>query len=255
MDSSPSSVAVGGGFQNDNVELLDTPILSSNPDNGFKRLKTIPVFSVHLLISTTISLTGIILAFVWPPEKRCEAYFIMLYLRATFWVITLIFDHIVKRHHENLRLNGYHDFYRATNMHKGVPLYIVSLWNSALLAVQALMHYYYGDDFGKHCLADYFSPIFYINAFNIVETIILSLVHGSYIAKVHKFNRSAKLPDALRGMDNASGSLGLMQPGGGTAELLEKQADLIAYLRDHTQKLNEKLHQMQLNARTINLTH
>jgi hypothetical protein len=46
--------------------------------------------SLHLLISTTISVTGIVLAATWPEAKRCEAYFIMLYARAGFWVVTWV---------------------------------------------------------------------------------------------------------------------------------------------------------------------
>ncbi|XP_054084507.1 transmembrane protein 192 isoform X1 [Zeugodacus cucurbitae] len=252
----PSNDAAGvsaGSFGSDTEELLD-PVLSSNTDGTFKSLKTIPAFSIHLLISTVISFIGIVLAFAWPEDKRCEAYFIMLYLRATFWVITFLFDHLIKKHHDDLRMNGYHEFHRATAVQKSIPLNVVSLWNSMLLAVQAGIHHYYGVNFWQHCAEGFLSPVTYIAAFNTLETLVLSATHGCYITKVRKFNKSAPPPDALRGGNNASGSLGLMQPGGNTSELLEKQADLIAYLKDHNQKLNQKLHQMQLNARTVNLT-
>ncbi|CAD6995941.1 transmembrane protein 192 [Ceratitis capitata] len=242
-----------GNFGNDAEELLD-PVLSSNDDGSFKSLKTIPAFSIHLLISTVISFIGIVLAFAWPEDKRCEAYFIMLYLRATFWLITYLFDHLIKKHHDDLRMNGYHEFHRATAVQKSIPLNVVSLWNSMLLAVQAGIHHYYGVNFWEHCAEGFLSPVSYIAGFNALETLVLGATNGSYISKVHKFNKSAPPPDALKGSNNASGSLGLMQPGGNTAELLEKQADLIAYLKDHNQKLNQKLHQMQLNARTVNLT-
>lgn len=46
--------------------------------------------SFHLVISSCISLTGIILAATWADNQRCEAYFIMLYLRAAFWLITYV---------------------------------------------------------------------------------------------------------------------------------------------------------------------
>lgn len=46
--------------------------------------------SFHLLLSAIISLVGIIMAIEWQEEKRCEAYFIMLYLRAFFWLITFV---------------------------------------------------------------------------------------------------------------------------------------------------------------------
>ncbi|ALC45725.1 CG7523 [Drosophila busckii] len=246
-----AAIQTGGppGPSQDTDELLD-PVLFSN-DNGAFKLKTVPAFSIHLLISTVISIVGIALAAQWPEERRCEAYFIMLYLRATFWGITFLFDHFIKRQHDNLRMNGYHDFHRDTNMQKGVPLQIVSMWNSMLLAVQALIHHYYKDEFWMHCAAGWLSPITYVTMFNVAENVVLAATHGCYINKVRKFNKAQPAPDVLRGADRAGGSLGLMQPGGDTAELLEKQADLIAYLRDHTHMLNQKLHQMQTSVRPV----
>lgn len=177
----------------------------------------------------------------------------MLYLRAAFWIVTYLFDHLVRKHHEKLRLDGYHDFHRTVESHKGIPLQIVSLWNTFLLAIQALIQHYYGDAFGEKCLVvGLLSPIVYISAFSGLETIVLAIVNGSYIAKVVRFNRTASPPDALQ--DNrgfSGGSLGLTQRGLSTAELLEKQADLIKYLKDHNLKLNQKIMQMNAQVRTI----
>lgn len=141
------------------------------------------VYSIHLLISTLISCVGILLASCWPNDKRCTAYFIMLYLRGAFWFVTFIIDHLAKHRHEQLRLNGYHDFHKATNVHKGIPFYVVSLWNSAILTIQALMQQYYGANFGEACIESFFSPVIYITMFNIVENIVLAGVNGSYICK------------------------------------------------------------------------
>lgn len=98
-----------------------------------------------------------------------------------YCILFQIFDHIVKVHHDKLKLNGYHEFHRATSVHKGIPLYIVSLWNTALLALQSLIHHYYGDDFGMKCIQSYLSPIVYVTLFSTVETVILFAVNGSYI--------------------------------------------------------------------------
>ncbi|XP_030373775.1 transmembrane protein 192 [Scaptodrosophila lebanonensis] len=240
-------------MQNQDTAPLMDPVLFSDDGGTFKPLKTVPAFSIHLLISTIISIVGICLAATWEPEKRCDAYFVMLYLRATFWVITYLFDHYVKREHDALRLNGYHDFHRDTAMQKGIPLHVVSLWNSMLLAVQALIHHYYGENFFVHCAAGWLSPVAYVTLFNVAENVVLAAIHGCYISKVRKFNKAAPPPDVLRGADSASGSLGLMQPEGNTAELLEKQADLIAYLRDHSNKLNQKLHQLQTSVHPVRI--
>lgn len=178
--------------------------------------------------------------------------------------------------HEKLRLDGYHEFYRATAQHRKAPLQIVSLWNTFLLAVQALLQHYYGDSFLEKCLlVGFLSPIVYITMFSSLETAVLSLVHGFYIgnfslfcyycglyltndflhfltAKVVRFNKAAAAPDALQGSrGHSGGSLGLTQRGLSTAELLEKQADLINYLKDHNLKLNQKIMQMNAQVRTV----
>ena len=60
-------------------------------------------------------------------------------------------------------------------------------------------------------------------------------------------------PDALQGINSVTGSLGLVQRGADVTELLEKQADLIQYLQDHNQKLNQKLMMMSNQLRTVTL--
>lgn len=162
----------------------------------------------------------------------------------TRFPISQIFDYIVKYHHEQLRLNGYHDFHRASQSHKSIPLTIVSLWNTTILAVAAGTQHYYGEGFFDKCAETYFSPIVYVTAFTIVENLIFFVVHGTYISRVMKFNRAQMPPDALQGINTVTGSVGLMQRGADMTELLEKQADLIVYLRDHNAKLNQKLMQM-----------
>lgn len=158
----------------------------------------------------------------------------MIYLRVAFWVITFIFDHLVKYSHEKLRINGYHDFHRATNVHKSIPFHIVTLWNMTILSVSALMQHYYGDyneyiyylqiliilkhyknpfvgnDFGEHCVEKWLSPIIYITGFSLLEWIVLTFVNGYYIVRVYRFNRAKNMPDAMRG-SHSVGSVGLSQ--------------------------------------------
>jgi len=239
---------VGRFFDTTNMddEFLE-PILAED-EQHFKPLNTVFHFSFHLLISSVISLTGIVLASCSTDDKRCEAYFIMLYLRVAFWIITLIFDHLVKHHHEKLRLKGYHDFYRSTSMHKGIPFYMVSLWNTTIMGIQTLMQHYYGPNFGLHCVQVMFSPIVYISLFSSVETIFFMAIHGSYIKKVVHFNRLQPSPDAMTCGNHTigAGSVGLTQRGADVAELLEKQADYISYLKDHQVELNKRV--VALNA-------
>ncbi|XP_037806405.1 transmembrane protein 192 [Lucilia sericata] len=222
------------------------PILSSGGNGNFKKLNTIAAYSIHLVVSVIISFVGILLSALWSEEKRGEAYFIMTCLRVAFWLLTFLFDHMIRGRHNELRMNGYHDFHRSIVRLNGVSLNIVSAWNTILLMVQALLHHFYGTQEWD----SWFTPVTCIAMFQISETLVLVTTHSTYIVKVYKFNKNSSCPDALAGTNMVAGSLGLMQPGGNVAELLEKQADLISYLKDHNQKLNQKLHHMQLTART-----
>lgn len=79
-------------------------------------------------------------------------------------------------------------------------------------------------------------------------------VNGSYISKVVKFNTEQPSPDALRsGSNSMMGSVGISIANRSTTELLEKQADLISYLKDHNQRLNQKLMQINTQLRTVTL--
>lgn len=111
-----------------------------------------------------------------------------------------LYDHIIKYHHEKLRMSGYHEFYRATLIHKGIPLHIVSLWNCVILGIQTIMQHQYGADFFDHCTKSLFSPTAYIVIFCAVETALLVGVHGTYIQRVIRFNRATLPPDVFRGL-------------------------------------------------------
>lgn len=73
-------------------------------------------------------------------------------------------------------------------------------------------------------------------------------IHGTYIMSVWHFNRVTCLPDALRDIEQPFiGSLGITVENGKVADLLEKQADLIYYLKEQNVNLNRKL--LELNQR------
>lgn len=191
------------------------------------------VCSAHVAISVTISGIGAFLAFLWKSDTECEEYFIILYIRCVYWILTFVswsfdrssvaldamtmsfipfivfqlYDNLIKYHHENLRMSGYHEFYRATLIHKGIPLHTVSLWNTIILLIQTIMQHEYGPDFLNHCTKSFFSPTAYVVIFCSLETVILILVHGTYIRRVMRFNEAALPPDVFRGLSTSVNSV------------------------------------------------
>lgn len=115
-------------------------------------------------------------------------------------------------------MSGYHEFYRATLIHKGIPLHIVSLWNCVILGIQTIMQHQYGADFFDHCTKSLFSPTAYIVIFCAFETALLVGVHGTYVQRVVRFNRATMPPDVFRGLSPSLSSVSshVGQIGGGS---------------------------------------
>lgn len=239
---------------NDRQYLLSNSVnslSSSDADHAkpiyYHHLKTIHLALLHLFASLAIFITAAILEIKWMTDYSCRTYFVILYIRCAYWLFTFVLDSVIGRRHQEVRQYGYHTFYNTTILgYKNAPLNIVSLWNTTILLIQTLMQHSYGMEFPLHCQKSVTSPITYICMFCGLETILLTFVHGSYIMRVWRFNRSRYLPDALRDSEQPFiGSLGITVQNSKVAELLEKQADLIHYLRELNFNLNKKL--MQLN--------
>lgn len=65
------------------------PILDSY--GVFKPLKTIPIFSLHLLFTVALDIVAIVYAIIHPDEKsKCREYFIIIYLHIGLWFFTLV---------------------------------------------------------------------------------------------------------------------------------------------------------------------
>ncbi|XP_026474032.1 transmembrane protein 192 [Ctenocephalides felis] len=240
----------------DDETILTAPVLMSDQGKEFSKIKTIPLFGSQIIVSTLISITSIVFACHWSQETNCEGYYIVQYLHVAFWLFSFVIDHIAHYHHNNIRLKGYHQFYKETSILHRLSLYVVSLWNAVLLAMQTLMQHFYEDDFTKHCGASILSPVGYVTLFVIVETAVLIGVNGVYIYKAFDFNMKHLPPDVLKSEwirqmatmseGQRSDAVGFTQQGRNIAELLEKQADIISYLQEHNTKLSRKL--MLMNA-------
>lgn len=238
-------------YGSDRAALMPEAVLAPSGAKESKRdysvsLDTIPLAGVHLLLSLSIFGAGALLELKWTKDIDCNVYFILLYVRCAFWLITYVIDSLITRRHNNIRRSGYHDFYRQKIIYyKNAPLSIVTLWNMILFVVQTVMQQNYGADFPQHCQKALQSPITYVCIFCGVESILLMFVHGTYIMSVWKFNSVNHLPDELRDVEQPFvGSLGITIEKGKVADLLEKQADLIYYLKEQNTNLNRKVLQL-----------
>ncbi|CAG9858118.1 unnamed protein product [Phyllotreta striolata] len=242
----------GATFFSESVNMDDRqhlqPILDSY--GVFKPLKTIPHFTVHLVFTLIVEIIAIVYAINHPDQThKCREYFLIIYLHIGLWFLTLALDQIVKCHHHSLRLNGYLEFYRKTKLHASLPFYAVSLFTVALMFVQTLMQHFYPDDFGQKCLdGGTLSPISYVCSIISLEFCAIVGINVNYIMQVWKFNKQKPLPDVQKEEWTNTTSpealtqseVGYRQLGDKVYDLLEKQADLITFLKEHNARLGEK---------------
>ncbi|RZC04995.1 transmembrane protein 192 [Asbolus verrucosus] len=237
------------------------PILESY--GTFRPLNTAPIFSIHLISTLVLEIAAIVFAVQHPDEKnKCREYFIIIYAHAGLWFLTLILDQVARKKHYNLRILGYLEFYQKTQVHYRLPLYIVSLWNAIMMLIQALMQQYYPDNFAEKCIkGGTMSPIGYLCAFITFEFCLIAGININYIVKVWRFNKQKAPPDVQKEEWNACISpeateIGSPMTGEKLYDFLQKQADLIRFLREHNAKLGEKLMvlsaQMQARGRPEN---
>lgn len=240
------SISAGG---DDDLQLLQ-PVLGTDVAQKFKPLTTVAVITLELFLSVAMLVAAVVLGVVWPQDMdRCAPYFVTLYIHAAFWCVSLIVDNHVKQKHHQIRVNGYLEFYQQIHGHGQIPFYIVCLWNAVLLVLNTVFHHLY-NDFRQQCSVSGFSkPVNYLSIFIAVETAVLACVIITYVCKVIQFNRSTPPPDVQREewmtsfiQDSYSGGeVGYRDSGDHISDLLEKQADLIRYLKDRNARLSHKI--------------
>ncbi|XP_070165920.1 transmembrane protein 192 [Polyergus mexicanus] len=228
------------------------PILSSQEEETFQQLNTVPIVSVPLLLGVLLEIAGIVFVSVWPEEQnKCDTYFIYLYLHCAYWLIVMVTDHVVKARHHKLRIDGYLDFYQITYRLVRTPLFITSLWNTCYLLLAVILHHTHKTDYERYCRAsEWFTPLNYIFLLTNLEIVIIVPAYINYIKRVMRFNQLHPLPDVTRDewlspftQDSYAGmgEVGYHQREMNLEELLEKQADFIRYLRDHNVKLSHRI--------------
>lgn len=96
----------------------------------------VAIFSLHWFVSGAIFLTGLILTLAPPSQDHaCHLYFIIVYLRAAYWIATYIQHERIKPACQKL-INQNYNLYLDMSCYRKAPLQIVSIWNIVLLAVQ-----------------------------------------------------------------------------------------------------------------------
>ena len=165
----------------------------------------------------------------------------------------MVIDRILRRQHYISRTNGYLDFYRKTRNIRRMPLMVYSGGMSMLTILLVLLYDYCSPDgstsSSSQCPGDLpLTKANYLQFLVSLETIIVLPILIIYLVWTVQFNRKQASPDVHQDdMLNVfmhshehNADVGFRDEDF-LDDVLEKQADLIRYLKQHNSHLGRKL--------------
>lgn len=158
----------------------------------------------------------------------------IVYGKVFLWAVVLLFTVCVKYHHRQARSRGYLQFYRQTHEVIHLPLVLHSAGNTLLLWLVAAK---LPEDLRTYLVLTVLG----------VELLVSLPCLTYYTVKVVQFNRERAPPDVSQeehlhnfSVTSVPTETGFRE-GSNLAEVVDKQADLIEYLKQHNTLLSRRL--------------
>ncbi|XP_048254128.1 transmembrane protein 192-like [Haliotis rufescens] len=230
----------------DTEELLrDHVALTGDGDLVFRRINTAWAIVCQILLSIAL-LTGSFIIPVFCLQSACGAddIALVIYIHGCFWFIFLAFDRYYRQQHYVNRLNGYLEFYRRTKNIRRMPFLITSGGNALLLIVTRILDEYCH----KPDKCSFLKKENYIQIVIAMETAVMLLFLVMYLARTFQFNRRQAHPDVNQDemlssfiqSQSQSSDIGFRDENY-VDQVLEKQADMIRYLKQHNSQLGKRI--------------
>ncbi|CAL8331286.1 unnamed protein product [Lota lota] len=246
----PVSSSVGLDPSTEDDPLVDGPLISPDSFHSAirKEFRTIPttysavlLALVHVAYVVLSLCVAVLCVLKFGREQECASVLTnvkgesaIVFGKVCMWVLVLLFAVCVHRHHYHARSRGYLRFYRNTRGLKHLPLAVHSTGNVLLLLVQS---------------SGLTEPV---SVYMVIVILGIELVVALpclliYTVRVARFNRERAVPDVSQEehchtyRDTHLTTETGFREGCGLEEVVEKQADLIEYLKQHNTLLSKRL--------------
>ena len=224
-------------------------LISSEQGPKFKKLPTLGAAITQIVLC----IGQIVLVFTLPSlydrhsnvAHTFGSFSILIYSHGAHWAAFLIIDQFLHYHHHKSRLQGYLEFYARTKNIRRAPFYILSVGNAVLMTVVMILH--------DLCDRNYtcthtFTKVDYLRGLITLESLVVICLVVSYIFILSDHHKKQLPPDVMREdftssiMQNTSQEdvIGCLEPDQ-VMEVLERQAEMIRYLHEHTENLGRKI--------------
>ncbi|KAM4603726.1 transmembrane protein 192 [Polymixia lowei] len=230
--------------------LVDGPLISADALHSVIRreFQTIPtpcpavllsfLHVVYMVVSVYLAVACVL---GFGPGEVCESLSgnigwdsVIVFGKVCMWVLVLLFGECVQHHHSRARSRGYLRFYRHTQKLKQLPFIIHSTGNVLVLVVVSA-------GLSKNVLIYMLLSVLGLELFVALPCLLI------YTARVMRFNRERAVPDVSQEEHSHMHSNTRLptetgfREGSSLDEVVEKQADLIEYLKQHNILLSKRL--------------
>ncbi|XP_020038540.2 transmembrane protein 192 [Castor canadensis] len=231
------------------ARLLPQPSLQTHFRPRFHPLPTVIManilFFIQVVFVTLAFLTGVLCTLDNPNDDKCPGNYtnplkvqtVIILGKVVLWILHLLLERYIQHHHSKARNRGYHRIYRSTRHLKSLTVMIHSTGNAILLLVLCI----------QHSFPD-FSTVYLVL---ILATLVLELICFlawllPYAVKIGRFNRAKPQPDVLEEEKLYAYPSSITSETGfrsisSLEEIVEKQGDIIVYLKRHNALLSKRL--------------
>jgi len=226
----------------------------SNTEGGRPRFRKVPTLPAAIF-QIVLCIAQIVLVFLLPSlydrrhsssDRSFGSFSLLIYTHSAHWACFLIIDQYLHHHHHKSRLEGYLEFYVRTKNIRRAPFYILSVGNAVLMIVVMILH-----DLCDSVQCDHtFTKVDYLRGLITLESLIVMCLVVSYIYILQEHHTKALPPDVLREdlLSRVGGGVGASQGDiigcleqDQRDEVMERQAETIRYLQEHTETLCAKI--------------
>ncbi|BFZ25579.1 hypothetical protein BsWGS_28618 [Bradybaena similaris] len=244
------------GFSNDRIGInasepdddliVDHIQLISGPETSHKPINTTWAIVLAKILYIALGVSAYIIPMEYcknsQPSSTCDkqAFSLIQYIHGGMWFVLFALDRYFHLKHEENRLHGYLEFYRKTRNIRRIPVLINSLANAVMVILVQVMDNYCMEDASCFKL----SKANYVQILVSIECVLALIFLLIYLVHTVKFNHSKPLPDVtqeghMANFGAASSDLGYRNESHDD-QVLEKQADMIRYLKQHTEALAKR---------------
>ncbi|KAH9503795.1 hypothetical protein Btru_066647 [Bulinus truncatus] len=235
--------------------IIDHIELVSNQDILYKPIKTTwAIVYEKILFICLCASVFVIPHFCGADTCGEDAISLTMYIHGGMWFILLGLDRYLLVKHNESRLNGYLQFYRKTKNIRSLPFFINSCTNALIvIIIKGLDHHFVSKE---GC--NFSSKSLYIQILVAVESGIALIVLTAYFVLTVRFNHNKSPPDVTQEeiMTSFVNSQSYSEIGyrneNYIEQVMEKQADMIRYLRQHSETLARRNLILQEEVKKLN---